>query len=67
MITKCNRNPSRPKLARRGFFVFENINVLAVPLESTLMQTYGGEIRAMLREAETTRGPGNTEVDDEPF
>jgi len=33
----------------------------------TLMQMYGGEIRAMLREAETTRGPGNTEVDDEPF
>ena len=36
-------------------------------VRDVLMQTYGGEIRAMLREAETTRSPGNTEEDDEPF
>ena len=36
-------------------------------VRDALMQTYSGEIRAMLREAETTRAPGNTLEDDEPF
>lgn len=36
-------------------------------VRDTLMQTYGREIRTMLREAETTRGPGNAEEDDQPF
>ena len=36
-------------------------------VRDVLMQTYGGEIRAMLREAETMRAPGNTKEDDEPF
>ena len=36
-------------------------------VRDALMQTYGGEIRAMLREAETTRAPGKPAEDDEPF
>ena len=36
-------------------------------VRDALMQTYGGEIRAMLREAETTRAPGKPEEDDAPF
>ena len=36
-------------------------------VRDALMQTYGGEIRAMLREAETTRAPGKPAEDDAPF
>ena len=36
-------------------------------VRDALMQTYSGEIRAMLREAETTRAPGKPEEDDKPF
>ena len=36
-------------------------------VRDTLMLTYGPEIKAMLREAQTTREPGNAEEDDEPF
>ena len=36
-------------------------------VRDALMQTYSGEIRAMLREAETTRAPGKPEEDDAPF
>jgi hypothetical protein len=36
-------------------------------VRDTLMQTYGAEIRAMLREATTTRESGGAEEDEEPF
>ena len=36
-------------------------------VRDTLMQTYGAEIRAMLKEATTTREVGNAEEDEEPF
>ncbi len=36
-------------------------------VRDTLMQTYGTEIRAMLRAAATTRESGVTEEDEAPF
>ena len=36
-------------------------------VRDTLMQTHGAEIRAMLRQAVTTRRLGDEEENDEPF
>ncbi len=36
-------------------------------VRDTLMLTYGPEIKAMLREAETSRKMRNAEEDEEPF